>query len=584
MTAPEPAAPRIPPGPAPSPSVRLAMVLIAFLPAAVTGWVLAALRSGEMLDLGDRWFLAADGWRGLGADQARWMLETSRGGARQPLAWLSFALDDALSGSGAAHLHTTLHTTQWLLHALAAATVGCLTYALLATSGAARVWRLGAPMTAGLAAVAWGVHPLRVEPVATLSARGDVLAAVFGGFAATCWVGALAGPKLARPALALAAVASLCAALASPGAAALVVGLWALGRWIARVRPDSRAAKGSLTWPLAVVALPPVLSFVATLGVRAPDAPVPAAASVASLGHALLAPLWDTVWPAGLHPFHDTPPGYPDAVPLAWWMQTGIVALLLGRALLRVRRGRGGSLALVACWSAAAVAWALGREGAGSDTAAYLATVPLFVAVGVAIGEGAGCVLWFLGAPVVALLAVVPGWISHGLAAAWTDDATLSARVLAADPSNDRVQSALGDAARRRGAVAEAAAHYERSLAAGGRRPYAEAGLGALALDRGDLDAAAGHLERAAAAAPWLPGPYVLLGAVRAQQGKFGDAVRALESAVRLDGASPAAWFALGRAHAALGDRRAAADAFRRALALDPRDVRVAEELDRLEK
>ena len=575
MISPAPSGSDVPPRPA-----RFSVLWFALVPLWLTGWTLGALKAAPTLDFGDRWLLAADGWAGLDADRIRWMLGTARGGVRQPLAWLSFAVDHALSGADPARLHTS----QVMLHALAAAMVGSLTYALLATSGAARLWRLGAPLTAGIVAAAWGVHPLRVESVATLSARGDVLATVLGCFAATCWVGALAGPRLARVPLALAAVASVLASLASPLAAAFAVGFWAIGRWIARVRPESRAAKGSLTWPLAVVALPPILSILATLSVRAPDAPAPVAATVASLGHSLLAPVWDTIRPVDLHPFHDAPPGFPGDVPAAWWMQTGIVALLLGRALFRVRRGHGGSLAILACAATAGIAWALGRESAGADTYTYAATVPLFVALGVWIGEGAGCILAFVGAPLLVLAVAVPAWVTRGLADAWTDEARLSSRVLAIDPANDRVQSALGDAARRRGAVAEAAAHYERALATPGSRPHAATGMGALALDQGDVEAAAAHLERATTWAPWLPEAHVLLGAARTQQGRLDDAAKALEEAVRLDAASPAAWFALGRARAALGDRRGAADAFRRVLAIDPDDARAREELGRLEK
>lgn len=555
---------------------RLA-VLVVPLAVARAFWA-PITRIDAFRDPPDAWLLAPAAWRGLDAENLRWLFETTRAGVRQPLAWASFAVDATLSGATpAAHAGTQL-----VLVAGCAALLATLVYGLLALTGAARVWRWGAPVVAALFALGWVVHPLRAESIALLSARGDVLAALLGLVATIAYLTAVAPQGLGRTALAAAAIASLAAAFASPLSASFVVAWWTLGRWVSRVRPQSRAGRAPLTWPLAIVAAPPVLALIASLGVRPPDGPGSLAATAAGAGHALIAPLWDTIVPSGLHPFRDAAGGETASVPAAWWVQATIAAMLLVWSIPAALRGRGAALALLASFGAAGVAWGLGRELGGSDAGSFAATIPIYVAVAVWVGDGAGCCLGFVGAPLAAGVVLLPAWGSLDAMEAWRDDASVAARVLDVDPTNDRVRGALGDAARRRGSTAEAEAHLRRALDAGGVRPRAEAGLGALALDRGDAAAAEAHLTRATTGAPWEPQPWIDLGAARLVLGRPDDAVRALESAVRLDTESAAAWFALGRARTIKGDRFAAAEALRRALALDPADARVRDELDRV--
>ncbi len=100
--------------------------------------------------------LANPYWVGFGTD--------GNGTYYRPLTVLSFALDRALYGSSA----WGFHLTNVFLHALA----GCLVFALVQTLVRSR--------SAGLAAaLVTVVHPVNTEAVAHVSARGDLLVAIF---------------------------------------------------------------------------------------------------------------------------------------------------------------------------------------------------------------------------------------------------------------------------------------------------------------------------------------------------------------------------------------------------------------------
>jgi Tfp pilus assembly protein PilF len=102
---------------------------------------------------------------GLTPDGIRWAFRTGLMGNWHPLVWLSFMLDVTLFGHGPAGPHFT----NLALHAANA----ILLFLLLKILTGAK-WR--SFMVAGL----FALHPLRVESVAWISERKDVLSAFFG--------------------------------------------------------------------------------------------------------------------------------------------------------------------------------------------------------------------------------------------------------------------------------------------------------------------------------------------------------------------------------------------------------------------
>jgi tetratricopeptide (TPR) repeat protein len=137
-------------------------------------------------------------WRGLGAENLEWMLTTGHRGHFQPLTWVSYALEHELWGMGEALDARVFHATNLALHALVTALVFLLARKVfaLAAPRALERWR---DVGAALSALLFGLHPLRVESVAWITERRDVLSGVFFVGALMAWIGAVERGDDGRP-------------------------------------------------------------------------------------------------------------------------------------------------------------------------------------------------------------------------------------------------------------------------------------------------------------------------------------------------------------------------------------------------
>ena len=112
-------------------------------------------------------------YRGFGWTQLRWMFTTFHGTLYRPATWLTLALDHRLWGMDPAGYHLT----SVLFHCLNAAIFYYIALALLrmaAPEPALSGWAL--VVSAGVSALLFALHPLRVEAVTWVSARNDVVA------------------------------------------------------------------------------------------------------------------------------------------------------------------------------------------------------------------------------------------------------------------------------------------------------------------------------------------------------------------------------------------------------------------------
>jgi hypothetical protein len=114
-----------------------------------------------------------------------WAFTTLKQGHYQPLAWCSLRLD--LAGAGSEReAARRMHATNLVLHALTA-WLACLCAArLLARASLERGRALAA--LALFASLVWAVHPLRVESVAWITERRDVLSGAVFLLALLAWL------------------------------------------------------------------------------------------------------------------------------------------------------------------------------------------------------------------------------------------------------------------------------------------------------------------------------------------------------------------------------------------------------------
>jgi len=121
----------------------------------------------------DKTLLENPEFRGLGWAQLRWMLTATHMGHWLPFTWITFGADYLLWGMNP----FGYHLTSLLLHAATAVAFYFLALRLLraATGGGEIALRLGALA----AALFFAIHPLRVESVAWVTERRDVLSGLW---------------------------------------------------------------------------------------------------------------------------------------------------------------------------------------------------------------------------------------------------------------------------------------------------------------------------------------------------------------------------------------------------------------------
>lgn len=125
-------------------------------------------------------------YRGLGLSQVRWMITTFHMGHYQPLSWMTLGLDYLLWGTEP----FGYHLTSLLIHSINAVVCYFIMLRLLrlvilvdsAASDLALRW------AAWFGAMLFAIHPLRVESVAWITERRDVLSGLFFLLTILCYL------------------------------------------------------------------------------------------------------------------------------------------------------------------------------------------------------------------------------------------------------------------------------------------------------------------------------------------------------------------------------------------------------------
>jgi len=211
-------------------------VLAALFVAALVLVTFQRALSAGFINLDDDLYVSANEHvqHGLTAPEIGWAWSSNYLGYEIPLTWMSYMLDTDLFGKGP----WGYHLTNMILHAANAALL-----LLVLNRATNSLWR--ATLTAAL----WAVHPLRVESVAWVTERKDVLAGFFAMATLYAYVRYAQSP---RGGWFAAVIVGYCLSLLSkpPLAAALPVSVWLLDYW-----PLGRMAGGPD--PVAATAVRP---------------------------------------------------------------------------------------------------------------------------------------------------------------------------------------------------------------------------------------------------------------------------------------------------------------------------------------
>ncbi|MFQ5514502.1 MAG: tetratricopeptide repeat protein [Myxococcota bacterium] len=499
---------------------------------------------------------------GLSLESVRWALEATSFGNWHPLTWISHMLDVELYGLDPA----THHATNLGLHVLNV----LLLYAfLLRATG-----RAGA---AGVTAALFAVHPQRVEVVAWIAERKELLSTAFG--LASLWLYCGYARGGGRGAYAAALVTFALALTAKPMLVTLpflllLLDLWPLGRL-------RRALRHVLLekLPFAVLSL---ASVAITFAVREPTGGFGQTLSLAQRAAtavvAAVRYLGMLVWPSDLSVLY-AHPYQPGGTPPATWEIAGALLVLLGLSGLFAQRARREPYLLTGwLWYLGTLVPVsglvqIGRQGM-ADRYTYVPSIGLLVLLvwGVAnrltrrSSRGVRAVMGLglaacLGASVLASRAQVE---------VWRDSRALFEHGLEIEPRNPTLNFNLANRLRLAGELAAATEHYRRAVEEWPGYARAHHGLGlALAL-AGEHSEAIDSYRRALRIDPHYADAHSSLAVSLEAQGRIEAALRHYRMALANRPDHVEAHYNLGRLLAERGLRPAAIEHYTAVLRVEP--------------
>ncbi|HSE02868.1 MAG TPA: tetratricopeptide repeat protein [Methylomirabilota bacterium] len=416
--------------------------------------------SGSFLNWDDNVnFLNNQAYRGLGPENIRWAFTSVLFGHYIPLTRLTWSFNYVTGGMNP----WGYHLLNLLLHASNAVLFYAVARRLLAAASSdGRQDGRDAPELVAAAAGAtlvFGVHPLRVEPVAWISGRADLLCALFVLVATWAYLRAVEDPRSARRGPLLVSVVALAAALLSKGVALPFVAALVL----LDVYPLRRLTQLGW-WPLVREKIPHLLVTLAGAmiivhavrqgAVLTSTADHGAVSRLTLVIYSFGASLVRFVWPVALSPLYEMPTQVSLGEP-RFALATGGAVLVT--ALLIVLRHR---------WPGALAAWVFSalllaptsaavREGVdlAPDRYSYLAGLGFVLVVGGAILAGIRLVRRgtlsrpvarvATGAAAVAIVAL--GATSWGLSEVWRESETLWGWAVERDPTCSICHGQLGE-------------------------------------------------------------------------------------------------------------------------------------------
>src|SRR5213083_525509 len=495
-------------------------------------------------------FLDNPHYRGLGWTHLRWMWTTHLG-HYIPLTWMTLGLDYLLWGMNP----LGYHLTNLLLHAANAVVFFFVVRRILTLalpSPSARGPALA--VSAGFAALVFAIHPLRVESVAWVTERRDVLSGLFFLLTILVYLRSCERPELGRWWYGLSVALFGCALLSKSMAVSLPVVLLIL-----EVYPLRRLG-GSLGWASAsarrvyvekipfvlLAAAASALALLAQLSSRAmvSVAHLSALDRLVVSAYGLSFYLWKTVVPLNLSPLYMLPQTVnPAATPFIVSYGGVLAVTAIALALRRRRPG------LPAAWLAYVVVLlpVLGIAQSGPQIAADRYTY--LAALGWAILAGAGLLsCWRLstssttGAPTTWGLAgmatgivIALGVLTWNQVQIWHDSGRLWTYALALDPNSPIAHSNLGELLDRQGRPAEAIDHFQQALRTKPDFPLAHNNWGMALKGQGRPAEAIDHFQQALRLKPDFPIAQNNWGTALGQLGEPAAAIDHFQQALRLD-------------------------------------------------
>jgi len=480
---------------------------------------------------------------GLTLEGVTWAFKTIHAGHWHPLTWLSHMLDCQLYGLKPSGHHLTnlvFHIANTLL----------LFLVLRRMTGA--LWR------SCFVAVLFALHPLRVESVAWVAERKDVLSAFFWMLTMWAYIRYVEQPKIHRYLLALLFFAL--GLMSKPTLVTLpfvllLLDYWPLGRFQfspSSMNPKSPSSKpinssDQISMALRLIRekapfflLSAVSSILTVFAGQKAGAMIsleyyPFETRIANALVSYVNYIEKMIWPRHLAIFYP----YPETFPL--WKVAGAVLLLSFLTFLAIRAARKYPyLAVGWFWYLGTLVPVIGLVQAGmqamADRFTYVPLIGLFIMItwsvtDILAGWGYRRVVLFVSAGMLLsiLMIVTRLQVQH-----WQNSIMLFEHSIDVSSNNSLAHNNLGVALEQQGKIREAVAHYTEALRIKPDNAEAHNNVGVVLQGQGKIQEAVAHFTEALRISPKHPGVHYNLGVVLQGQGKIQEAIIHFAEAVRI--------------------------------------------------
>jgi tetratricopeptide (TPR) repeat protein len=506
-------------------------------------------------------------YRGFSRTHLAWMFTAVPNSQYQPLAWLTYAVDHAIWGLAP----RGYHLTNVLLHGLNAALAYALVLELLLLAG-----RPARPVAAAVGVALFALHPLRVEAVAWVSERKELLCAAFYLLTLLAYLRATRSTRR-RGWLVASLAAFVVSFLAKPWGMTLPAVLLVLDAYPLR-RFGSEGALRLLTekLPFALVAVffAVVTSFALDDAVRPSLSEYGIAQRAAQATYGLCFYVAKTVLPIALSPLYPYDPRLDPSAPR--YVASAALVVAAAIIVLAVRRRVPSVTAAVAAYTLAILP-VLGFVQAGVQEVAarysYIACLPWAVLAAAAFDlawERARATRIAAVTIAVAVLGVYAVLTVRQIGI-WKDSITLWSYAVEVDPRNVQALLRRGHTRLLAGDPAGAIVDYDAGLAVTPGDPALHNDRAHARYQLGDLRGAIADYDATITAEPRYAGAHYNRGIAWQALGNAAAAESDYAEAIRRAPDDPRPRNNRGVVRAARGDLAGAIEDYTAAIAADPK-------------
>lgn len=407
------------------------------------------------------------------------------------------------------------HFTNVLLHIVA---VMLLFLGLLQMTGA--FWR------SAFVAAMFSIHPLRVESVAWIAERKDVLSGAFFMLTLLAYVYYVRSPRLRRYLVLVFVFA--CGLMSKPMLVTLPLVLLLLDYWpLNRIKGEVWKRVLEKIPLIALSAVSSTATFLAQKGAVGWTEELPIFERINNAVVSYILYLWQMLWPANLAVFYPHPE---NRLPL-WEIVSSLLLLICITAVAIALRKQRPYLITGWLWYLGMLVPVIGLVQVGwqgqADRYTYLPQIGLYIAITWAVADLT--TLWRRQRTILSTAAIltigVLSWRAWVQTSYWRDSETLFKHALAVTTNNDVAKNNLGIVYLRQGKLDEAISLLQTAVDLRPDNSPAHENLAKALLQKGDVAAALLHYQTLLQLQPDNVETHNIVGTVLIQQGRIREGV-----------------------------------------------------------